>query len=788
MPATNAAEAVSFVHLHVHSHYSVLDSAATVRGIVDAAVLHGMPAVALTDHNSLAGAPAFFDYAIRRGVKPIIGLEANLTTYLKCRNQPLYHILLLARDQKGFSNLMKLSTLSYTKGFSDGPRIDFELLERFSEGLIALSGCLGGEVPRLLRDGHEQAAEAAVKRYQMIFGRENFYIELQNHGLEEQKLILPDLVKVARTCDCPIVASNDVHYIMPEECEAQDAMLCIATRKRIDDSRRFSFASDEFYFKSAAEMKEIFIRYPEAITNSLRIAQRCSLSLPPGKILLPEFTDKKGKTSSVYLESLCEKSLNKRYRNKTRRKDAAIRLKYELSIIKRQGFCDFFLLMHDLIKAARAMNVPVGPGRGGAPGSLVNFLLGITDIDPIKYDLLFEPFINPDMIGLPDIYIDLCGEKRQQAIDYAIQKYGRAQTARIARFARFDARSAIMAAGKVSGVREAQTRRIAELAMKSPHFPNMKAALKNTAELKNISTKGSSAEKRLLRIALALDGLIMKQKTDPCALVISPTDLTELVPLTVDEDGRLLIQYDLSNTAGSGLLTTNFIGLDALTIIQRTCEHIKRSHVTAINLDKIPLTDRTTYELLQSGFTAGIFQLQSEAARDLIKRLKPATFEDIAIFNAIFHRNPLAYGHADEVIERKNGRMEITYPHPLLEPLLKETCGLFIYQEQIMQAAAIIAGYSMSQANSMRRLLGKAYINDLKKERTQFIKGAGKKGINRESAGHVFDLMKDQYTCTFKRAHALAWALLTFRSAWLKAHFPKEFMEAAMSVCDDSYC
>lgn len=782
MPAANTAKLSDFVHLHVHSHFSILDSAATTRSIVETARLHHMSAVALTDHNSLSGVLSFFDFATKNGIKPIIGLEASLARDPDCCNQPPYHILLLALNQKGFHNLLQLSTLSFTKKFATGPRINFELLERFSEGLIALSGCLDGEVPQLLLSGQERNAEAAIKKYQQIFGRENFYVELQNHGLEKQKQILPDLVKVARTCNCPIVATNNVHYIMPQDCEIQAAMLCEADRENIGDTSPLRFAGSEFYFKSEDEMKKIFASYPEAITNSLKIAQRCSLNLSARQILIPEFHDETGKKSAVCLKSFCEKGLKNLYKTVAGREEAGRRLEYELSIITKQGLCDLFLLIHDLLNAARTMNVPANLVRGNAACSLVNFLLGITDLDPLKYGLIFEMLVDPAIIRLPDIYIGCCGEKRQQVIDYVTQKYGRARIAKIASFVRFDAHTAIMAAGRASKIPTSQTKRIADLTKNSPHFPCIDAVFKETAQLKDIAVNGSSAEKMLLRIAVGLKGQIRKRETDPCALVISPIELHELVPLAIDNDGSQLIQYESSEIANSGLLEINLIGLDMLSIIQRTCENIQNSSGKNINLKKLPLTDRLTYELLQKGITSGIPELESGMARKLIISLKPVAFEDIILFHAMFRAAPLSCGLADELIQRKSGQKEFTYPHPLLEAILSESKGLYVYHEQHIYTAVILAGFTLSQANAMRKTLAKKIVSKLKEIRAEFLKGAAQKGISEKSAISVFDLMENTCEFSFSKANATTLALLSFRSAYLKAHFPNEFNAATLSI------
>lgn len=773
----------NFVHLHVHSHYSLLDGAAPVKAIVDAARRFRMPAIALTDHGNMFGAVELYQYAIKKGVKPIIGFEAYLTAGSHTdskRDLPLYHLVLLARNLEGYRNLVKLSTIGFTKGFYYKPRIDFELLEQHKEGIIALGACLAGEIPRELLDDDREGAIAAIKRYQQILGKENFYVEIQNHGLDDQVRILRSLVEVARACDCPIVATNDSHYVKPEDWEAQDALLCLSTNAKIDDIKRMRFGTREFYLKSPQEMTELFAEWPDAISNTLRIAERCNVQLSLGKSILPKFEIPEGKTSESYLTELCVKEYPRRYGSDSPGEEVEKRLDYELSVIKRMGFCDYFLIVWDFIRAAREMGVPVGPGRGSAAGSIVAYLLGITDIDPLKYGLLFERFLNPERISMPDIDVDFSDDGRQKVIDYVKEKYGRDRVSQIITFNFILAKMAIRDIGRVMGMELSEVDRIAKLVPEKPGI-HLKAVLNDVPELKEIVEHGTEQQKKLLKIAGTVDGIVRHTGVHACGIVISAIDLMDIVPLCIDKDKNIMTQYEKNAIESIGLLKMDFLGLKTLTILQRALENIKESRGVEVDLEKAPIDDPKVYQLLQQALTLGIFQLESAGMRNLIARLKPSVFEDIIALLAMYRPGPLSSGMVDDFVERKHGRKDMAYPHPDLEPVLKDTYGVFLYQEQVMQTANVLAGFTMAQADALRKAMGKKIAEVMEKMGKLFVKGAVERGVSQDLAQSIFDLMAGFAEYGFNKSHSAAYAVVTFRTAYLKAHYPVEFMAAVLS-------
>ncbi|MGM0600810.1 MAG: DNA polymerase III subunit alpha, partial [Candidatus Rifleibacteriota bacterium] len=772
----------NFVHLHVHSHYSLLDGAAPVKAIVDAARRFRMPAIAITDHGNMFGAIELYQYALKRGVKPIIGFEAYVTPHPldKRIKDPMFHLVLLARNIEGYRNLVKLSTLGYSKGFYYKPRVNFELLEKYSEGLIALGACLAGEVPYMtLRDEKDKAVEA-IERYQKIFGPENFYVEIQNHGIPEQQKVLKPLVEIARQCNAPIVATNDSHYVKPEDWEAQDALLCLGTNAKIDDEKRFRFQTREFYLKSPQEMNELFAEYPDAISNTLRIAERCNVQLKLGESILPEFTIPEGKTSESYLTELCHQGFQYRYKTDNPPEEVYERLDYELGVIKRMGFCDYFLIVWDFIKAAREMGVPVGPGRGSAAGSLVAYLLRITDIDPLKYGLIFERFLNPERISMPDIDIDFSDDGRSKVIEYVNEKYGRNRVAGIATFNFILAKMAIRDIGRVLGVELSEVDRIAKLVPEKPGI-HLKGVLHDVPELKQIVEHGTEEQKKLLRIAETVDGLVRHTGVHACGIVISAMDLMDIVPLYRDKTGEMVTQYEKNAIEDIGLLKMDFLGLKTLTILKRALENIKENRGDEVDLDNISLEDPDTFKLLQNALTYGVFQLESSGMRNLIARLKPTVFEDIIALLAMYRPGPLGSGMVDDFVERKHGRKEMAYPHPELEPVLKDTYGVFLYQEQCMRTANILANFSMAQADKLRKAMGKKIPEVMAKMGELFVKGAVDRGIDADQAQGIFDLMASFGEYGFNKSHSAAYALVTFRTAYLKARYPVEFMAAVLS-------
>lgn len=776
----------NFVHLHVHSHYSLLDGAASVKGLVDEARRFRMPALAITDHGNMFGALELYQYALSRGVKPIMGFEAYVTPWGidERKREPMYHLVLLARNDVGYSNIVKLASYGYTDGFYYKPRIDFDLLRKHSEGVIALGACLAGEVPRALINNDRAAAIEAVKKYQEIFGKENFYVEIQNHGMPEQIQILPQLVEVARECDAPIVATNDSHYVKQEDWEAQDALLCLGTNSKIDDLDRFRFPTREFYFKSPQQMSELFEEYPEAVTNSVRIAERCNVRIKLGDSILPDFPIPEGKTSQSYLTELCYEGFERRYGTKTPSKEIQERFEYEMSVIIKMGFPEYFLITWDFIRAARAMGVPVGPGRGSAAGSIVAYLLGITDIDPLKYGLLFERFLNPDRISMPDIDIDFSDDGRQKVIDYVVEKYGKKRVSQIVTFNFILAKMAIRDIGRVLGVELPEVDRIAKLVPEKPGT-HLKKALNTVPELKEIAENGTEQQKKLLRIAKTVDGLVRHTGVHACGIVISKEDLTNIVPVCVDtknsDHKEIVTQYEKNAVEKIGLLKMDFLGLKTLTILQRAIENVKKTTGIDIDLNNISFDDEKTFELLQKALTLGVFQLESSGMRNLIKKLKPSVFEDIIALLAMYRPGPLGSGMVDDFVDRKHGLKKMAYPHPDLEPVLKDTYGVFLYQEQCMQTANILANFTMAEADGLRKAMAKKIPEAMEKNGKMFVEGAVKRGIDKEKAQEIFDLMASFGEYGFNKSHSAAYAVITFRTAYLKARYPVEFMAAVLS-------
>ena len=777
----------NFVHLHVHSHYSLLDGAAPVKDLVAAARRFRMPALAITDHGNMFGAIDFYQTAIKHGVKPIIGFESYLAPCKRTEKTPKdakdFHLVLLARNHEGYKNLVRLSSLAYIEGMYYRPRIDQELLEKYHTGIIALGACLQGEVPQKLLHGDQEGAKAAVRRYQELFGKENYYLEVMDHGLPEQRELLPNLVRFARELEVPIVATNDSHYLNPEDWEAHEALLCIQTRTTLSDEKRFRFGSREFYFKSPQQMTDLFHELPDAIENTIKIAEQCNVRFDLGKSILPHFPIPPGKTSESYLDELCQSSLHERYPNPD--ETVMKRLEFELSVIRKMGFCEYFLIVWDFIRHSRSVGVPVGPGRGSAAGSIVAFLLKITDIDPLKYRLLFERFLNPDRISMPDIDIDFADDGRGKIIDYVVEKYGRERVSQIVTFSCILAKTAIRDIGRVMGLPLSDVDRIAKLVPEKPGI-HLKACLKGgpkneIPDLKEIWEKGTPDQKRLLQNAMTIDGLYRHSGIHAAGVVISRDELMDIVPMFKDKSQEIVTQFEKNAIEKIGLLKMDFLGLKTLTIIQRALDYIKETQGVEVDFSKLPYEDKPTYELLCKGLTQGVFQLESSGMRSLITRLKPSVFEDIIALLAMYRPGPLGSGMVDDFVERKHGRKILEYPHPDLEPILRDTYGVFLYQEQCMQTANVLAGFTMGQADGLRKAMAKKIAEDMERLGKLFVDGAVKRGIPREKAQSIFDLMASFGEYGFNKSHSAAYAVLTFRTAYLKTHFPVEFMAAVLS-------
>ncbi|HPU01663.1 MAG: DNA polymerase III subunit alpha [Firmicutes bacterium] len=775
-----------FVHLHCHTEYSLLDGAARIKELVRRAAELNMPAVAITDHGAMFGVIDFYREALKAGVKPVIGCEVYVAPRSRYQKEPKlddyqYHLVLLAENEAGYRNLMRIVSDGYLEGFYYKPRVDHELLAEHASGLIALSGCLGGEIPTLLKRGEEEAARSLALRYREIFGPDNFYLELQDHHLPEQAEVNKGLYRIARDTGIGLVATNDVHYLSREDAALHDVLLCIQTGKTIHDSDRMRFETEEFYFKSAAEMAQLFKDHPEALQNTLRIAERCQVEFQFNQLKLPVYDVPEGKDAAGYLEELCREGLKRRYPEVTEQLEQ--RLAYELKIINQMGYANYFLIVWDLIKYARSAGVMVGPGRGSAAGSLVAYCLGITNIDPISNALLFERFLNPDRVSMPDIDIDFCDDKRELVLNYVAQKYGADRVAQIITFGTMAARGAVRDVGRALAFPYGEVDRVAKM------IPNeigmtISRALEQSRELQALY-HGDERYRQLLDTSMAVEGMPRHASIHAAGVVISRDSLVNHVPLLKTNDQTVVTQFPMGTLELLGLLKMDFLGLKTLSIIEETLAQIRRRHGREIKLEEIPLDDEATYRLLSQGESTGVFQLESSGMRNVLRELMPNKFADIVAVVALYRPGPME--QIPTFIDSKHGRKPIQYPHPDLEPILKETYGVIVYQEQIMEIAATMAGFTLAQADLLRRAIGKKKKEILDQQRDLFIQGCMKKGYSRELAVEVYDLILKFASYGFNKSHAAAYALIAYQTAYLKANYPVEFMASLMTgYCSNS--
>ena len=777
----------NFVHLHCHTEYSLLDGAARIKDLVRRTAELEMPAVAITDHGAMFGVVDFYKEASKAGVKPLIGSEVYVAPRSRLQKEPKlddyqYHLTLLAKDQEGYRNLMRIVSAGYIEGFYYKPRVDHELLSKHRSGLIALSGCLAGEIPSRLNRGRDSEARELAGRYREIFGPDNFFLELQDHRLPEQQAVNKGLCNLARDLGTGLVATNDVHYISREDAAIHDVLLCIQTGKTIHDSNRMKFETDEFYFKSPAEMAELFRERPEALQNTLEIADRCRVDFRFDRLYLPEYDlpPEVGEAGN-YLEQLCRKGLKKRYREITESLEE--RLTYELKIINQMGYANYFLIVWDLIKYARSTDVLVGPGRGSAAGSLVSYCLGITDIDPIENALIFERFLNPDRVSMPDIDIDFSDDKRNLVLNYVAEKYGAERVAQIITFGTMAARGAVRDVGRALAFAYGDVDRIAKM------IPNeigmtIGRALNQSKELQAIYREDERYQK-LLDTSMAVEGMPRHASTHAAGVVISREPLVRHVPLLKTNDQAIMTQFPMGTLEQLGLLKMDFLGLKTLSIIEETQAHIRRRHDRELVLSEIPLDDQPTYELLSQGETTGIFQLESAGMRNVLRELLPNTFADIIAVVALYRPGPME--QIPVFINSKHGREPINYPHSVLEPILKETYGVIVYQEQIIEIAATMAGFSLSQADLLRRAIGKKKKEILDQQQELFISGCLEKGFTRRLAEEIYNLILKFASYGFNKSHAAAYALIAYQTAYMKANYPVEFMAALMTgYCSNS--
>ncbi len=772
-----------FVHLHLHTQYSLLDGACRIPEILAIAKSFKMDSLAITDHGSMFGAIEFYLEAQKTGIKPIIGCEVYVAPQSRLDKggsgieDAANHLILLARDEEGYRNLMKLVSIGYLEGFYYRPRIDKEVLASHAKGLIASSACLKGEIPSLILQKRFNDALKAADTYQNILGKENFYLEIQSNSIAEQKVVNEGMFKISKDLGIPLVATNDVHYPTRDKAAAHEALLCIQTQSTLDDPKHMRFQTDEFYFRSPEEMKKLFKDCPQALQNTVEIARRCNLELDFSKMHLPKYVPPEGKDKEKFLLELCEKGLTAK--NLKNNPEVQKRLDHELKIIRDMGFISYFLIVWDFIHHAKSQGIPVGPGRGSAAGSLVSFLLGITDLDPLKYGLLFERFLNPQRMGLPDIDIDFCYERRQEVIDYVTNKYGQDNVAQIITFGTMQARAVIRDVGRVMGVAYADVDRIAKMIPAELDI-TLKKALESEPELNNLY-KNDPQITKLINIALSLEGLNRHASVHAAGVIITDKPLNNYMPIFKTADDQITTGYSMGTLEKIGLLKVDFLGLRTLTVIDETLKLIKKTRNIQIDIEKLPLDDQNTYKLLSSSHTIGIFQVESSGMRDLLKKLMPERFEDLIALLALYRPGPIGSGMLDDFMKRKHGTIPIKYEHAKLEPILKETYGIMVYQEQIMQIASSLAGFSLAQADILRKAMGKKIPEVMEKERKNFINGCIKDGIKESTASKIFDLIEYFSGYGFNKSHSTAYALISYRTAYLKANYPVEFMTALLT-------
>ena len=782
----------SFVHLHCHTQYSLLDGANKIEPLIERARSLGQTAIAMTDHGNMFGAVEFYRAAAAAGVKPILGCEVYVAPGSRFDRQGgvdrgnkeyNHHLILLAMTNEGYRNLCRLVTLGFREGFYYKPRIDKELLREHNAGIIALSGCLSSEMAKALTQGSMDHARQVAEAYRAIFD-DRYYLEVQDNKLPLQQKVNDGVVELAKELSLPIVATNDCHYLEPEDAQAHDILLCIQTGKGHDDPNRMKMDTQELFLKSTAEMTAGFERLPEAVAESAAIAERCNVEIEFGKYHFPHYEAPDSQSLDDYLDACARKGLDDRLADEGEVDRAAYqtRLEYELDVIKSMQFPGYFLIVADFINYAKDEGIPVGPGRGSAAGSLVAYALRITDLDPIRHNLLFERFLNPERRSMPDIDVDFCIRGRDQVIRYVKDKYGDDKVAQITTFGTLKAKAAIRDVGRALGLSFAETDAIAKLvpAPKQGFDCPLSEALKQEPRLNRLADEDPRVA-RLVNHALRLEGLTRHSSTHAAGVVISNRPLVDYLPLYVDRDGGIVTQYDMSSVEKIGLVKFDFLGLKTLTLIHDCLDLVRESRGRAPDLKTLPLDDEETYRLLGSGDTTGIFQLESTGIREMSVRIKPNCFEDVVAILALYRPGPLDSGMAEEYIKRKSGKEKTTYLHPALGPILKDTYGVIVYQEQVMQIAQTMAKYGLGEADILRRAMGKKDPEEMASQRERFIRGARDNGIREDHATAIFDQMETFARYGFNKSHSAAYALVSYQTAYLKAHYPVEFMAALMS-------
>ncbi len=785
---------MSFTHLHVHTAYSLLDGSGRIKEMIARAGELGMDSLAITDHGAMFGVIDFYKEAKKQGIKPVIGCEVYVTPGSRFDRDKsygedrYYHLILLAENNEGYQNLMKIVSVGYTEGFYYKPRVDYELLRAYSRGLIASSACLAGEVARnLSRNMYDEAKKAALM-YLDIFGENNFFLELQDHGLYDQKTVNAGLLRLSRETGIPLIATNDVHYTYAEDAAPHDILLCIQTGKKVSDPDRMRYEGGQYYLKSEEEMRSLFSYAEEALENTARIAARCNVEIEFGVTKLPKFHVPEAVSSDEYLRKLCYEGLSRRYPED----DGSLRerLEYELSVIEKMGYVDYFLIVSDFIRYARKNGIPVGPGRGSAAGSIVAYCLEITNIDPIKYDLLFERFLNPERVSMPDIDVDFCYERRQEVIDYVIRTYGKDNVAQIVTFGTLAARGVIRDVGRVLDIPYAKCDKIAKLVPQELGM-TLEKALNVSPELKKLYDEDPEV-KNIIDMSLRLEGLPRHTSMHAAGVLIAGDAVDKFVPLARNQDGTIVTQFTMTALEELGLLKMDFLGLRTLTVIRDAINMAESAGAGPIDIDNIDFNDKGVYEMLGAGRTEGVFELESRGMTSFMKELKPESIEDIIAGVALYRPGPMDF--IPRYIAGKNNRESVSYECPQLEPILKETYGCIVYQEQVMQIVQSLAGYTLGRADLVRRAMSKKKADVMLKERQNFVygneaegvRGCINNGISEEVANHIFDEMVDFASYAFNKSHAAAYAVVSYQTAWLKYYHKREYMAALMTSVIDN--
>ncbi|MSO21070.1 MAG: DNA polymerase III subunit alpha [Acidobacteria bacterium] len=781
-----------FVHLHLHTDYSLLDGANQISKLMDRAAEQGMKAMAMTDHGNMFGAVEFHKAAKAKGLNPIIGCEAYISQqgrHTRSESDHYNHLVLLCANQNGYQNLVKLVSAGYLEGFYYKPRMDKELLARHSEGLIALSGCLRGEINEALLAENMTEAARVTNQYRDIFGKENFFLEIQDQGLDQEKILNPRLVELSKRTDIPLVATNDAHYLRCEDAHAHDVLLCIQTGRQLSDEKRMRFHNNQFYVKSYNEMLGVFSEVPEAVWRTAEIASRCEVKIEKVKNPFPDFAVPSGESADSYFASVSREGFATR---RPRLEELASRdelrhtlgeynerLEREISMIQQMKFPGYFLIVWDFVRYAKQRGIPVGPGRGSAAGSLVSYALGITDIDPLEHNLLFERFLNPERISMPDIDIDFCQNRRGEVIEYVTQKYGRANVAQIITFGTMAAKAALKDVARAMEVPYGEADRIAKAVPNTLNI-SIEQAIEQSLQLADMM-KADARVKEVVEVAKGLEGMVRHASTHAAGVVISPVPLTDVVPLYKTNKDEIVTQYDMNGLEAVGLLKMDFLGLTTLTVVDDAVKLIRESRGETLDLERIPYDDPETYQIFSKGLTSGVFQFESSGMRDILRRYQPTQLTDLTALNALYRPGPIQGGMVDDFIARKLGQKPVQYDLPELEQILSETLGVIVYQEQVMQIANLLAGYSLGQADLLRRAMGKKKAEEMAAQREQFVSGAIEKGFNKKKVIRIFDLMEQFAGYGFNKSHSAAYAALAYVTAYLKAHYPVEFMAALLT-------